>query len=109
MRAGLVREIVPLAPDGIGRARRGAMLSSLVDDVDELQNLPLRVVQPLAVAGLASLASVVFTAFISWPAALVLAACLAVALGLAVGLGWVAGARAERAISPLRAEVSGSA
>jgi ATP-binding cassette subfamily C protein CydC len=106
VRAGLVREIVPLAPDGIGRARRGALLSNLVDDVDELQNLPLRVVQPLAVAGLTALASVVFTAFVSWQAALVVAGCLAAAFALAVWLGWAAGARAERAISPLRAEVS---
>ncbi|MFG6504610.1 thiol reductant ABC exporter subunit CydC [Microbacterium sp. P05] len=106
VRAGLIRDIVPLAPDGLGRARRGAMLSSLVDDVDELQNLPLRVVQPLAVAGLASIATVVFVAFVSWPAALVLAACLAGALALAVGVGWWAGARAERAVAPLRAEVA---
>ncbi|MFG6444085.1 thiol reductant ABC exporter subunit CydC [Microbacterium sp. P07] len=108
VRATLVRDIVPLAPDGIGRARRGALLANLVDDVDELQNLPLRVVQPLAVAGLTALASVVFTAFLSWPAALVLAACLVVALGLAVWVGWAAGARAERDISPLRAEVADS-
>jgi ATP-binding cassette subfamily C protein CydC len=106
VRANLVREIVPLAPDGLGHARRGAMLSNLVDDVDELQNLPLRVVQPLAVAGLAALGTVVFTAFVSWPAALVLAACLAIAFALAVGVGWAAGARAERAVAPLRAEVS---
>lgn len=106
LRADLVRDIVPLAPDGLGGAKRGAMLSGLVDDVDELQNLPLRVVQPLAVAGLASLASVVCVAVISWPAALVLAACLIVAFALAVGVGWAAGSRAERAIAPLRARVS---
>jgi ATP-binding cassette subfamily C protein CydC len=106
LRAGLVRELVPLAPDGLARARRGAMLSSLVDDVDELQNLPLRVVQPLAVAGLASIATVVVTAFISWPAAFTLAACLAAAFTLAVGLGWILGARAERAVAPLRAAVA---
>lgn len=106
VRAGIVRDIVPLAPDGIGRARRGEMLSSLVDDVDELQNLPLRVVQPLAVAVLASIASVVFVAFVSWPAALTLLVSLAIAFTLAVGLGWAAGARAERAIAPLRATVA---
>ncbi|MFL2001263.1 thiol reductant ABC exporter subunit CydC [Microbacterium sp. A1-JK] len=106
VRAGLVREIVPLAPDGLGRARRGALLSNLVDDVDELQNLPLRVVQPLAVAGLAALGSVVFLAFISWSAAVVLALSLTAAFALAVWVGWAAGGRAERAISPLRSEVS---
>lgn len=106
VRAGLVRRLVPLAPDGLGRTRRGALLSNLVDDVDELQNLPLRVVHPLAVAGLAAVASVVFTAFLSVPAALVLFACLAVAFVLAVWLGWAVGARAERSIAPLRARLS---
>ncbi|MFZ8263747.1 amino acid ABC transporter ATP-binding protein, partial [Staphylococcus aureus] len=42
VRADLVREQVPLAPDGLARARRGGLLSSVVDDVEELQNLPLR-------------------------------------------------------------------
>lgn len=106
VRAGLVRDLVPLAPDGLAHTRRGDMLSSLVDDVEELQNLPLRVVQPLAVAVLASLASVGFVAFVSWPAALTLLGCLAVAFVLACGVGWSAGARAERAIAPLRARVS---
>jgi len=106
VRSDLVRRLVPLAPDGLGRTRRGALLTNLVDDVDELQQLPLRVVQPLVVAGLAAVASVVFTAFLSLPAALVLLACLAAAFALAVWLGWAAGARAERAIAPLRARLA---
>nr|WP_218853098.1 thiol reductant ABC exporter subunit CydC [Microbacterium immunditiarum] len=106
VRAGLVRRIIPLAPDGLGGAKRGALLSNLVDDVDELQHLPLRVVQPLAVAGLASLASVVFTALLSPAAAAVLAVALALALVLAVWVGWIAGARAERSIAPLRARLA---
>ncbi|MBZ4487964.1 ATP-binding cassette domain-containing protein [Microbacterium sp. cx-55] len=106
VRAALVRRIVPLAPDGLGGARRGALLSRLVDDVDELQNLPLRVVMPLAVAGTASLASVVFVAFLSPLAAVTLAACLVVAFALAVWLGWLLGARAERQIAPLRSRLA---
>ncbi|MGP3534664.1 thiol reductant ABC exporter subunit CydC [Microbacterium sp. RD1] len=106
VRAGLVRDLVPLAPDGLGTARHGAMLSSLIDDVGELQHLPLRVVQPLAVAVVAALASVAFAAFVSWPAALMLLACLAAAFALSVGVGWAAGARAERAVAPLRARLA---
>ncbi|MDF2556088.1 MAG: ABC-type transport system [Microbacterium sp.] len=106
VRADLVRRIVPLAPDGLGGARRGALLSRLVDDVDELQNLPLRVVMPLGVAGLASLASVVFTAFLSPVAAATLGACLIAAFALAVWVGWLAGARAERQIAPLRSRLA---
>lgn len=106
VRAELVRDLVPLAPDGLGRARRGGLLSSVVDDVEELQNLPLRVVLPLATAVLTALAAVVFVALVSWPAALVLFACLAAAFAVAVAVGWAAGARAERSISPLRADVA---
>lgn len=106
VRAEIVRDLVPLAPDGLGRARRGGLLSSVVDDVEELQNLPLRVVLPLATAVLTALAAVVFVALVSWPAALVLFACLAAAFAVAVAVGWAAGARAERSISPLRADVA---
>lgn len=106
VRAALVRRIVPLAPDGLGTTRRGALLSRLVDDVDELQNLPLRVVMPLGVAGLASLASVVFVTLLSPPAGGVLAVCLIVAFALAVWVGWRAGARAERAVAPLRSRLA---
>ncbi|MDF2920003.1 MAG: ABC-type transport system, partial [Microbacterium sp.] len=89
-----------------GRAHRGGLLSSVVDDVEELQNLPLRVGLPLSAAALTSLAAVVFTAFISWPAALVLLACLVVAFGVAVAVGWAAGSRAERSVAPLRTAVA---
>jgi len=106
VRADLVRELVPLAPDGLGRAERGGLLSSVVDDVEELQNLPLRVVLPLSAAALTSLAAVVFTAFVSWPAALVLLACLVTAFAVAVAVGWAAGSRAERSVAPLRTAVA---
>ncbi|CAH0174790.1 thiol reductant ABC exporter subunit CydC [Microbacterium sp. Bi128] len=106
VRADLVRELVPLAPDGLARARRGGLLSRLVDDVEELQNLPLRVVLPLSVAAVTALAAVGFTAFVSWPAALALLGCLIVAFAVSVGLGWAAGSRAERSIAPLRAAVA---
>ncbi|MFE7844082.1 thiol reductant ABC exporter subunit CydC [Microbacterium sp. NPDC057407] len=105
-RASLVRRLVPLAPDGLARTRRGSVLGALVDDVDELQNLPLRVVQPLVASATVALGSVILVAVIWWPAALTLLACL-LAGGLAAALwGWAAGARAEREIAPLRAQLA---
>jgi ATP-binding cassette subfamily C protein CydC len=105
-RAALVRRLVPLAPDGLARTRRGSVLGALVDDVDELQNLPLRVVQPLVASATVAVGAVILVAFIWWPAALTLLACLA-AGGLAAALwGWAAGARAERRIAPLRADLA---
>ncbi|SDQ23797.1 thiol reductant ABC exporter subunit CydC [Microbacterium sp. cf332] len=105
-RTDLVRRLIPLAPDGLGRVRRGSALSTLVDDVDDLQNLPLRVVEPLVASATVALASVVFVAFVSWPAALTLLACLVVAAVAATGWGWVAGARAESTIAPLRGRLA---
>lgn len=105
-RASLVRRLVPLAPDGLARTCRGSVLGALVDDVDDLQNLPLRVVQPLVASAAVALGAVVLVAFVWWPAALTLLACLA-AGGIAAALwGWAAGARAEREIAPLRARLA---
>ncbi|WP_298040963.1 thiol reductant ABC exporter subunit CydC [uncultured Microbacterium sp.] len=107
-RSDMVRRLVPLSPAGLGRTDRGRMLSALVDDVENLQNLPLRVVQPLAVAGVVGLGSVTFIAFVSVPAALTLLACLVIAALSAIGLGWVFGARAEDRVSEQRGELSAS-
>ena len=68
--------------------------------------LPLRVVQPLVASATVALAAVVLVTIISWPAGLTLLACLAIAALIAVGWGWAAGARAERAIAPLRSRLA---
>ncbi|WP_426326047.1 thiol reductant ABC exporter subunit CydC [Microbacterium sp. E-13] len=105
-RADLVRRLVPLAPDGLARTRRGSVLGALVDDVDELQNLPLRVVQPLVASALVAVGAVVLVAVVWWPAALTLLVCLLVAAAVATLWGWLSGARAERDIAPLRARLA---
>lgn len=105
-RSDMVRCLIPLSPAGLGATDRGQVLAALVDDVENLQNLPLRVVQPLAVSGVVALGAVGFLAFVSPPAALTLAVCLLVAALAAVGLGWIVGSRAEAAVSARRAEVS---
>ncbi len=75
-RADMVRRLTPLSPAGLGATDRGQMLTALVDDVENLQNLPLRVVQPLGVAAVVAVGAVGFIAFVSPPAALTLALCL---------------------------------
>lgn len=106
MRTMLVRRLIPLAPDGLARTSRGSTLATLVDDIDELQNLPLRVVLPLTSSVAVAAGSVILVAFVSWPAALTLLACLLAAAAVAVLWGWVSGAHAERTIAPLRARVA---
>ncbi|MCE0509995.1 thiol reductant ABC exporter subunit CydC [Microbacterium sp. KKR3/1] len=105
-RADMVRRLIPLSPAGLGSTDRGQVLTALVDDVENLQNLPLRVVQPLGVAALVAVSAVGFIAFVSPPAALTLAVCLLVAAAAAIGLGWVFGSRAEALVSARRAELS---
>ncbi|MGS0562661.1 thiol reductant ABC exporter subunit CydC [Microbacterium aurugineum] len=105
-RADMVRRLIPLSPAGLGSTDRGQVLTVLVDDVENLQNLPLRVVQPLGVAALVAVGAVGFIAFVSPPAALTLAVCLLVAAAAAIGLGWVFGSRAEALVSARRAELS---
>ena len=105
-RTDLVRRLVPLSPDGLTRTRRGSMLGALVDDVDDLQNLPLRVVQPLVASAAVAVGAVVLVAFVSWPAALTLLGCLVLAGLVSTLWGWAFGARAERTIAPLRARLT---
>lgn len=105
-RTDLVRRLIPLAPDGLARTRRGSVLGALVDDVDELQNLPLRVVLPLVSSTTVALGAVLLVAFVWWPAALTLLGCLVLAALVATGWGWAAGSRAERRIAPLRARLA---
>ncbi|MFJ4175164.1 thiol reductant ABC exporter subunit CydC [Microbacterium sp. NPDC089696] len=105
-RADMVRRLTPLSPAGLGRTDHGRVLSALVDDVENLQNLPLRVVQPLAVSGAVAVGAVVFLLFVSVPAALTLAVCLVVAALAAVGLGWLFGSRAEAVVSERRGDLA---
>ena len=105
-RASLVRRLIPLAPDGLARTRRGSVLGALVDDVNELQNLPLRVVQPLVASAAVAVGAVILVAIVAWPAALTLLGSRVLAAGAATAWGWIAGARAERTLAPLRGELA---
>lgn len=108
LRASIVRRLIPLSPAGLGRTDRGSVLSALVDDVENLQNLPLRVVLPLVSGGVVAVASVAVMAVVSPAAAGALAVCLVLAAVVAVLVGRVLGDRAERAVSARRAALAGA-
>jgi ATP-binding cassette subfamily C protein CydC len=102
LRVGIYERLVPLAPDGLAATRRGDLLTRLTADVDELQNLPLRVVQPLLISVAVAATSVV-TVWLLLPQAgiaLLVALVLAALVGTAAN-GLIA-ARSERSIAPLR-------
>jgi ATP-binding cassette subfamily C protein CydC len=106
LRVGVFRRLVPLAPDGLGDTRRGDLLSRLVSDVDELQNLPLRVVQPLIVAALTSVLSVIGVSLVLPAAGLLLALTLALAYIVAIAVHSAIAGGDERSIAPYRGALS---
>ncbi|TFD91689.1 thiol reductant ABC exporter subunit CydC [Cryobacterium lactosi] len=102
LRLGIFARLLPLAPAGLSGTRRGDLLTRLVRDVDDLQDLPLRVVQPLATSGLVAVLSVIGVWWVLPAAGLTLALCLIVA-GVVGTLATAAlSARSERALAPLR-------
>lgn len=102
LRLGVFERIVPLAPAGLAQTRRGDLLSRLVSDVDDLQDLPLRVVQPLATAGLVSVLSVVGVWLLLPAAGATLALCLLLAGILSALSAGAVAATSERELAPLR-------
>jgi len=102
LRTGIFATLLPLAPAGLAHTRRGDLLSRLVRDVDALQDLPLRVVQPLVVSGITAALSV-FGVWLLLPGAgLALLVCLVVAGLLGTLVAGALAARSERALAPLR-------
>jgi thiol reductant ABC exporter CydC subunit len=73
-RARVYERIEPLSPAQLEDTRRGDLLSRFVADVDSLQNLYLRGLEPLLIALIAGSASVLLAALFLPAAALVLAA-----------------------------------
>ncbi|MFM9917947.1 thiol reductant ABC exporter subunit CydC [Lacisediminihabitans sp. H27-G8] len=110
LRIGIYRRLVPLAPDGLrgdaGGPGRGDLLTRLVSDVDELQNLPLRVVQPLVVTVLTAVLSVIGVSIVLPSAGVTLAVALVLAFTAAVVVQSAIAGRAERSIAPLRGVLS---
>ncbi len=93
IRVRVYRRLEQLAPAGFSEFRSGDLLARVVQDVDSLQDLVIRVLPPFAVAVIAGGATV---AFMWWmlPAAGMI---LALALGLSgTGVPWLTGVLARR-------------
>ncbi len=106
LRARFFERIEPLAPAELEGYRKGDLLSRMVADVDALQNLYLRGLEPPLVALLAGAVSVLAAAAFLPAAGLVLAGGL-LAAGVAVpALAGVLGARAGRRQASARGELS---
>jgi ATP-binding cassette, subfamily C, bacterial CydC len=106
VRVAIWRRLAALAPAGLPLFRTGDLLARLISDVDATQDLFIRGVTPLLVAGLVGGAAVTVCLLILAPAAALLAAGL-LAAGLIVPLAGAAVARrAARSGAPARGQLA---
>lgn len=105
IRANVFERMLPIAPDGIAATRRGDLLDRFVSDVDELQNVPLRAVQPLVSAATVLVAAVIGIGLLAPQSAVAVLICLILGIGAALLVQQRALARAERTTAPLRGEL----
>ena len=96
LRVRVYRSLESLAPAGLPAFRRGDLMARIVDDVDSLQDVVLRVVQPFAVAVLVGVTTVAAMWWFLPQAGLVLLVALLVS---ATAVPWITGRLATRAES----------
>jgi thiol reductant ABC exporter CydC subunit len=93
LRVRVYQRLERLAPSGLPSFRRGDLLARMVQDVDSLQDLVLRVVPPFGVALLVGVSTVVLLWWMLPAAALILAVSLVLA---ATVVPWLTGLLAQR-------------
>ena len=96
LRVRVYRSLEALAPAGLPAFRRGDLVARMVDDVDSLQDVVLRVIQPFAVAVLVGTATVATMWWLLPQAGLVLLLALLIS---ATAVPWLTGRLASRAES----------
>ncbi|WP_350346833.1 thiol reductant ABC exporter subunit CydC [Agromyces sp. G08B096] len=105
IRSGIYERMLPSAPDGLGMLRRGDLLARFTSDVDDLQFVTLRAVQPFVSAAIVLVAAVAGLAFLAPGSSLGVLACLVVGIGAAVLAERIAADRGARRLAPLRGDL----
>ncbi|WP_413800323.1 thiol reductant ABC exporter subunit CydD [Streptomyces iranensis] len=106
LRVAVYRRLERLAPAGLGRTRRGDLLSRLVADVDTVQDYFLRWLLPVGTVLTTGAASVAFLTWVLPEAGAVLAAGLLVAGVVVPAVSGALARRAERRLAPARGALS---
>ncbi len=103
LRSDTFEALVPRVPGAIESHHRGEVLAAFVDDVDQLQDQPLRVRQPLIVSGIVVTLSLIVLALISPPASAVLALALLVSGLVAARVSARVSGESDRELAEARA------
>ncbi len=109
LRAAVYRRLIHLAPGGMADIRTGDLLARLVDDVDGLADLWLRVLLPALAAAAVVLGAVLLVGWLVPAAGLVLVASLAAVVVGAPLVALAVSRAAERAIAPARGALAAAA
>ncbi|BDZ53279.1 hypothetical protein GCM10025870_03520 [Agromyces marinus] len=105
IRSGVFERMLPLTPDGLASSRRGDLLARFVGDVDELQNVSLRIVQPVVSAVVVLAGAIAWLAWLAPASALAVGSCLLVGVAVAILAQTVLAARADARLAPLRGDL----
>ena len=106
LRTWFYARLEPLAPARLMRYRSGDLLSRIVRDVEELENVYLRIVSPVAVAGIISLlTTLMFLAFDTTLALVALGFLVTTGVGVPLVVGRLARGLGRRQLE-LRAELN---
>ena len=106
LRAETFEALIPRVPGAIESRRRGDVLTAFVDDVDQLQDEPLRVRQPFIVSLIVVLLSLIVLAIIAPLGALILAIMLVIAGALSAWLSARISAESDRKLAEARGDLS---
>lgn len=106
LRASTFEALVPRIPGAVDSYRRADVLAAFVDDVDQLQDEPLRVRQPFIVSLTVVLLSLLVLTLIAPLAALILLLMLVASGALAVWISARVSAKSDRILAESRADLS---
>lgn len=109
LRSTAYARLARLAPGGLADFRSGDLLARIVDDIDGLADVWLRVLLPGAAAGLVSVAAVGIVAWLVPAASLVLAGSVGIVAVAAPLAALVVSRAAERELAPARGALADAA
>jgi ATP-binding cassette subfamily C protein CydC len=105
-RPEIFKKLAPFIPAGMGQVGRGETLARVVNDVDELQNLSLRVITPLVQSIVVSAATVFFMWMLLPEAGLALLLIMLAAFLVAMPLSARLARASDESAAPLKARMS---
>ena len=105
LRARMLEHLIPLVPGGLRERRAGDVHAGLIDDIDQLQDHPLRVWQPLTVSTVTVVLGVLIVSMMSPIAGLVNCVLAVVAVGVTAMVVKRGSRRSASTLAAVRAEL----